>query len=160
MKISSYYFLLLLIIIAFFGCKKQSDPASEVISAKYYDISVTITTINNFASYSLANTIYKSGDAVLVYWKKFLVNSYVQIPYIYKISPETVGVNIWSEISSFSPTLFINTTRIDGDPGSPWTSDTYLEFRIIIIKSSSELYLSNITLSDYNQVRKYFKLHE
>src|SRR5690606_27368248 len=96
----------------------KGETGASGPNAKYYDFSVSIPTTTTWASYSLSNTNYVNGDAVIVYWRDFNTNFFIQTPYIYRTSSTSVGVNIYAEVASV--TLFINTTRADGSAGSPW----------------------------------------
>lgn len=127
-------------------------------SAKYYDFSVSIPTSTTWASYSLSNTNYTNGDAVIVYWKEFSNNWLIQTPYIYRPNSTSVGANIYAEITSVS--LFINTTRADGSNGSPWSSTANLDFRAVVIKASAKLANPNIDYSNYYEVKGAFNLKD
>jgi hypothetical protein len=142
-----------------YGCAGKEGPTGPAgpagqpgPSAQYFDTSFVFTAGSTYCYCGLVpRTNYLPGDVVIVYWKEFGTEFFVQIPYLYYAT-----ANIWPEINPGSSTLFINTTTPDGTGHSPWTTNKTLSFRIVVIKAIAVKSAPKINYGNYQEVKRYY----
>lgn len=144
------------------ACKKEIPgpvgPAGpQGPESRYYDMSIAINPSTTWQVHILNTNYFDGDDVVLLYWKTFGTGNLILCPYIYKQTPTSVEINIWSELSNGA--LFIHTTRTDGSSVSPWVNSSTMNFRIVVIKSSPRMPALGIDYSNYDEVKQYFNFN-
>ena len=135
----------------FVSCSKNS-----MNNAKTHHFSLTFEPGDTWQKYS-GITNFDTNDVVIVYvWSASYSgeNYWVQLPHMYS----TNSINIWPEFGEETGDLFINTTWADGTAGSPWSTNTTLDFKAVRIPSSGMILHPNLDYSDYKQVEKAYNL--
>lgn len=135
------------------GATGQAGP-----QAKTFTFTLVFTSADTYKSYS-GITGFNQDDVLLVYVFNANYGSdyYVQLPYM---AGGSSGVNIYAEFAEDSGNLFINTENADGSVGSPWTSNTTLKFKAVLISSSQFKAHPNTNWGNYNEVKAALNLKD
>ena len=99
---------------------------------------------------------FEAGDVVVTFAYYEALggsNFFTELPFT-----TSQGVYIFSEFSESSGMVFINTTWADGTPGSPWASATTIGFKSVLIKSSGLKKNPDLDITNFEEVKKTFKL--
>jgi hypothetical protein len=153
------------LVLALNACKKDNDnyqpkgdyvTIGQVPTVKSYDFSITFSPTTTYGSYILPAPL-NNDDAVLVYLKEKSSGFLIQTPYIWYETPNSVGVNFWTEVGGI--TLFVNGTKANGAFGSPWAITSIQDFRAIVINGAARLSHPNVDYRSYENVKKEFNLN-
>lgn len=142
-------FIFTVVAIGFSSCQKgatgpKGDPGPD---AKTFNFSLTFTPGSTFQEYS-GVTGFDDGDMIITYIKHEVYEAayYVQIPY-------TVGnLYFYPEISEATGNIYINVEKTDNTAGQIFTTNTTIDFKAILIKSSYLKDNPNVDFANFKEV--------
>lgn len=150
------------------GCKKpekgETGPAgpqgqtgangADGPEATTQNYTLTFTTAQNWQTYNGFAGLFDANDIIVTYIfnATYGEDFYVQLPFTYGT------VVAYAEVGETTGYIFINTDKANGTTGSPWSSNTTLKFKSVLIKSKAMKKHPNLNLKDYNAVKQAFNL--
>ena len=97
---------------------------------------------------TLRKVNFVPGDVVIAYWRELANTSlFVQLPFQFYNT-----VYFWPEMYPNASMILINTTP-DGTSNSPWTTNTTLTFRIVVIKATAARSVPKIDYNNYQEIK-------
>jgi hypothetical protein len=148
--------------IIFSSCKGEKGDVgpqgSSGPSASKYSFTLTFDNATTFKNYSGLQGKVSANDVVLIY---ALYNTYSPGNDYYTQLPVTVSpAYIFAEINYSTGNVIIDAIKSDGTSGSPFASNTDVQFQAVIIKGGAGARMAKgPDYKNYNEVIAYYNLN-